>query len=784
MNLLQEKVNVAIPYSLLRVELNPLTLAFTGNQAALEQPFLKVYFTNSLDHLRRCKLYAIIFFSIFGALDPIVFPEQLYSLWFIRYAIVCPVFLVGLFFSYTTVYRRFWQSANALYILVTGFAYVAMVVITPAPESYFYGVGTIFCVFFGYTFIRARFITASIAGLCVVGGYQLAMMGLMQTTGVIQLIFGAHFMGINLLGMLICYSIETHQRKSFYLNYLLEEEKRKTENSNRNLEKRVRERTVALQSTNRDLHEQVLERKQAERQVRASHQQLASVLDSIDTDIHVADMDTRVILLANSHMKQTYGDDIIGKTCHKAIFDQDEICRACRCHLLLDENGHPGKGLSWEENNPTSERWYINYARAIVWDDDRIVQLRVATDITTMKEMEARLQRAQKMEAIGTLAGGVAHDLNNILSGLVGYPELLLLDLPEGSEMRVIVETIKKSGEKAAAIVQDLLTLARRGVAVSQVIELNRIVHEYLEGPEMAALQSAHPRVTIQSNLSPVVLNIVGSPVHLEKSIMNLINNSAEAMPDGGDIMIRTRNCYVDREIHGFETIPEGEYVLLRVRDAGIGISPQDLERIFEPFYTSKKMGRSGTGLGMAVVWGTVKDHNGFIDARSVQGQGTQFDLYFPITRQETDTEREALPLDRYRGAGESVLVVDDIKEQRDLAVLMLERLEYRVDTVSSGQEAVEFIRNAPVDVLVLDMILEPEMDGLETYQHILKLNPEQKAVIASGFSESERVFEAQRLGAGRYIKKPYRLEEIGMALREQLAAGTTDNPPEAPAEN
>ena len=777
MSLTPNQMDDKIQYSRLRVRLNPLTLAFTGSNQFLEAPFRSDYFINSLDHVRRCKLYAIIFFGIFGILDAYVFPEQKFQLWFIRYVLVCPVFLVGLIFSYTDAYRRVWQLINAVYILVTGYAYVAMVVITPAPECYFYGVGTIFCVFFGYTFVHARFLTASIAGILVIGGYQAAMMWLMEASGVIQLIFGAHFLGINLLGMLICYSIETQRRRSFLLNYLLEMEKEKTDDINRNLEKRVEARTAALQRTNRDLNKEVLERKQAEGRVRASHEQLATILDSIDADIHVSDMETRIILLANRHMKKTYGDDIVGKRCHQVVSGLDMPCPRCEEHSLLDENGRPGESCSWEEKSPVNGRWYIVYARAIVWEDGRIVQLQVATDVTAMKEMEARLQRAQKMEAIGTLAGGVAHDLNNILSGLVGYPELLLMDIPEGSETRTIVETIKKSGEHAAAIVQDMLALARRGVAVTGVIGLNRIIEDYLASPELARLKSIHPQVTIRSDLAPSVFNVVGSQAHLGKTIMNLITNAAEAMPDGGEIALSTRNCYMDNPMHGFETVPEGEYVRLRVADTGIGIPSQDLEKIFEPFYTKKQMGRSGTGLGMAVVWGTVKDHSGFIDARSIEGQGTVFDLYFPITRADEDRSAEELPIDRYRGNGESILVVDDIKEQRDLAAFMLKRLNYSVETVSNGEEAVAYIRQTPVDIVVLDMIMTPGMDGLETFRQILADSPGQKAIITSGFSESDRVLETQALGAGRYIKKPYRMEEIGMALREQLEGSSGDDP-------
>lgn len=759
--------------SILPVHLHPVTLAFTGSHRALEEPFRRAYFANSLQHVRRCIIYAILFFSVFGILDAHVFPDHKYQLWFIRFVLVCPVFLAGLIFSYTDAYRRLWQPINAFYVLITGFAYVAMVVITPAPESYFYGVGTIFCIFFGYTFIHARFITASIGGILVFGGYQAAMIWLVEATGVIQLIFGSYFLGINLLGMLICYSIETQQRKNFFLIHLLEAEKRKTEAVNRTLEKRVKERTLALQHINRDLNKEILERKQAERRVRAGHEQLSSILDSIDADIHVSDLESGVVLLANRHMQQSYGAEIVGQPLNPAILGGGDVRRHERQPRLANETGLSGQSWSWEERDPRSGRWTIVYARTITWEDGRIARLQVATDITAMKEMEARLQRAHKMEAIGALAGGVAHDLNNILSGLVGYPELLLMDLPAGSEMRAIVETIKKSGEKAAAIVQDMLTLARRGVAVTDVVNLNRVVQDYLESPELAKLSALHCQVTIHSDLAPDLFNIVGSPLHLGKTVMNLVTNAVEAIPGSGTIHLSTRNCYVDRPIQAFETVPEGEYVQLQVADTGIGIAEPDLERIFEPFYTKKQMGRSGTGLGMAVVWGTVKDHGAFIDARSAEGEGTVFDIYFPVTREDLALETEALPIDRYRGAGETVLVVDDIQEQRDLAQRMLQRLGYQVDTVSNGPEAVAYIRRKPVDLLVLDMIIEPEMDGLDTYRQILTIAPGQKAVIASGFSESERVLEAQRLGAGAYIRKPYRLEEIGMALRAEL--GGTD---------
>jgi CheY-like chemotaxis protein len=373
------------------------------------------------------------------------------------------------------------------------------------------------------------------------------------------------------------------------------------------------------------------------------------------------------------------------------------------------------------------------------------------------------------MEAIGTLAGGVAHDLNNILSGIVSYPELLLMDLQNDSPLRKPILTIQKSGEKAAAIVQDLLTLARRGVEATEVVNLNSIVSEYLLSPEHAKLVLNHPKVKIEKHLDPNLLNILGSPVHLSKTVMNLVSNAAEAMLDGGTIVLSSENRHIDKIICGFDDIDKGDYATLSVEDTGIGISSEDIERIFEPFYTKKTMGRSGTGLGMAVVWGTVKDHCGYIDITSSEGHGTQIILYFPVTQKLFYPETEIATIQDLMGNGESILVVDDIESQRQIAAEMLGKLGYRVTTVSSGEEAVEYIRDHSMDLLILDMIMEPGIDGLETYRQILKIRPDQKSIIASGYSESIRVKEALQLGAGTYVKKPYLIEKIGRAIRAEL---------------
>lgn len=385
-------------------------------------------------------------------------------------------------------------------------------------------------------------------------------------------------------------------------------------------------------------------------------------------------------------------------------------------------------------------------------------------------ELHEQLNRLKKMEALGLLAGGVAHDLNNVLSGIVSYPDLLLETLPAESSLRKPLATIRDSGTKAAAIVQDLLTLARRGMVTFEVVNMNRIITQYLASPEHKQLLARYPLTRVETRLDPDLLNIKGSISHLCKSLTNLVTNAFEAQPDGGPIVIVTANRYLDGTVRGYESISPGEYVLVRVEDCGMGIAAEDIKRIFEPFYTKKIMGRrSGTGLGMAIVWGTIQDHNGYIDVQSTLDKGTVFELYFPVTREEPVTETAAIATVNLTGTGERIMVIDDIAEQRQIAEKILIGLGYTVTTAASGEAAITLLRDRPVDVVILDMIMDPGMDGLDTYRRIIEMYPGQKAVITSGYTETDRVKETQRLGAGQYLRKPYTFKGLGLAVHLEL---------------
>ncbi len=385
------------------------------------------------------------------------------------------------------------------------------------------------------------------------------------------------------------------------------------------------------------------------------------------------------------------------------------------------------------------------------------------------KELEERLNRSQKMETVGLLAGGVAHDLNNILSGIVTYPELLAMNLDKDDPLKKSLGIIQSSGYRAAEIVQDLLTLSRRGVIIREVLNLNDLISNFLLTPEYKKILSFHPNIIVEKQIDAAAPFLKGSSIHLQKTLMNLISNAAEAQPDGGIIHIKTQNRLLNNPIKGYDHVEAGNYVVLSVRDNGMGIDPEDLKRIFEPFFTKKVMGRSGTGLGMSVVWGTVQDHEGYIDIISNADKGTTFDLYFPITLDETSTREEPFSLDACKGNGEKILIIDDVAAQRQIAGVTMEKLGYKTICVSSGEEAVKYLKENDADLLLLDMIMEPGIDGLETYKQILDLNPDQKAIIVSGYSQTRQVKETLRLGAGCYIKKPYTIEKIGIAVKTEL---------------
>jgi two-component system, cell cycle sensor histidine kinase and response regulator CckA len=541
-----------------------------------------------------------------------------------------------------------------------------------------------------------------------------------------------------------------------------------------------------LRLSNEKLLKENDERKQAEVAVRENAQKYRLLADNVNDLIWMLDIHEQRLTYVSPSVKKMRGyspEEVMQQSLEEmmTLESYQRTISVLTEELSGDDEKDPDRSVTIELEQYRKDKTTVwtEVIASFVRDNKKqpIAVLGVTRDITERKEAEAalrdkeeKLARSKKMESLGLMAGGIAHDLNNILSGIVSYPDLLLMDLSVDSPMREPIETIKESGQRAAAIVADLLTVAR-GVATSkEILNLNTVIEKYLGSAEQRKMETINPSIAFKTELDVELLNLKCSESHISKSLMNLVFNASEAIEGRGTVTISTKNRYLDEPLKGYENVRAGEYVLLTVSDNGIGISAKHLDRIFEPFYTKKILGHTGTGLGLAVVWNMAQDNDGYINVLSGQS-GTEFELYLPATREEMDGKKGLVQPEDHFGQGQKILVVDDEESQRIIASRLLARMGYSAEAVSSGEEAVEYLKKHPVDLLLLDMIMPKGINGRETYEQILKIYPKQKAIIASGYAETADVKATQELGAGSYIKKPYTFERLGIVVKKELEA-------------
>ena len=532
-----------------------------------------------------------------------------------------------------------------------------------------------------------------------------------------------------------------------------------------NLEKKVAERTG-------ELLQEVQNRKVKENELRVSEARYRTLYDNsidgisiISLDMHFSSANKQLCArlgYTEKELKTKRPEDIYPKV------TGDEIT------ALLKKVFNTGTA-NWETEQITKSGKHIPVeirAQRIVVDNEDAI-LCTCRDITERKKQEEeyknlqeQLHRASKMEAIGLMAGGIAHDLNNILAGVTGYPELMLLSLPPDSPLRKPLNAVLQSGRRAAAVVTELLTMARGVASVKQPHNCNSLIEGFLATPEAIKITEYSPNIAIITRFGKTTGSIRCSPIHIQKCIMNLMINAVEAVgdkPEGYVEIVTDRPTLSEQELDNLNLSP-GDYVRILIKDNGSGISNHDVKKIFEPFYSKKILGRSGTGLGLTVVWSVANEHHGAVDVASNE-QGTTFALYLPATNSaeiknaHNSTQNEIQPTGH-------ILVVDDEPQLRDIAGSMLESFGYTAKTVSSGEEAIAIMQEETFDLVVIDMMMEPGMNGRQTYEKIIKIKPGQKALIASGYSENHEVKRAIALGAGGFIKKPYSMRELFLAIQ------------------
>ncbi len=518
---------------------------------------------------------------------------------------------------------------------------------------------------------------------------------------------------------------------------------------------------------NRDITDQ----KVAEQELKSAYERFTTVLDSISAHIYVADMQTHEILFMNRAMRDDFGDGHIGERCYRIFRGADDACPHCSNAKLVNPDGQSTGVHTWEGLNPVLNRWFLNHDQAIRWVDGRLVRLQIATDISKIKALESerqavaeRLQQSRKLEAISTLAGGVAHNFNNLLMVVLGNLELMRLDAQAGDSLSRKIDAAEKSAQRAADMSTLMLTYVGQTRIAPQQVNLNTTVSEMVDVLATTVAESA----TLQFTPADSTALIYADASKVCQVITNLITNAVEASGDDPlDIRLSVGHQHCDTtqlfRLAPGEGLPEGTYVWCRVADNGRGMDQETLEKVFDPFFTTKFTGR---GLGMAAVMGIMRAHRGGVRIDSRPDAGTTVTIYFPEYK---PAAAETLPSfaqsngSRPRG---TALLVDDEPLVLELGKQMLALLGFDVLSANDGVEAMNVFEanRHRIRLAVLDINM-PRMGGRETVERLRDMVPDLPVLVASGFTESqarERLGDAPVAG---FIKKPFRLEQLRQTI-------------------
>ncbi len=542
----------------------------------------------------------------------------------------------------------------------------------------------------------------------------------------------------------------------------------------RELESRVSQRTSELERANQELQEEIAERQRAERALRISEERYRDLFHSITDFIYAHDLEGRLLTI-NPAAAASLGytpQEMVGRKIsrfmiekYRRAFETDYLSR------IKEEGRFDGVSVYLAKDG---SKHYIEYRNTLVVQEGREPYVTGSgRDVTErvraekeLRRLEEELAQAHKMEAIGALAGGVAHDFNNLLQAMSGYVQMMMLDDELGERHKQRLTQIEKAIDRATALVRQLLTFSRKMEPRLKPMDLNYEV-------EQAAniLERTIPKmIRIETRLADDLKTIHGDPNQLAQVLMNLATNARDAMPDGGSLIFETRNVTLT-EGH-FEAQPNfkpGEYVLLQVTDTGLGMDKETASRIFEPFYTTKEVGQ-GTGLGLAIVYGIVKGHNGHIVCQTKPGRGTSFLIYLPAAAEDG----AGVAIDEVEveltGGRETILLVDDEPAILETGVSILGHYGYTTITAASGEEACRIYEQdgERIDLVLLDLGM-PGMGGYKCLEELLKLDPEVKVIIASGYAAEGRAAECLAAGAADFVGKPYRLVDLLSKVRAIL---------------
>ncbi|MEW6533212.1 MAG: ATP-binding protein [Thermodesulfobacteriota bacterium] len=540
------------------------------------------------------------------------------------------------------------------------------------------------------------------------------------------------------------------------------------QHAHNSLESRVQERTAQLVRTNANLRKEMMERAKAEKDCMESEARFKELAELLPQIIFETDATGKFTFLNRFGLAVgcvSEEDLAKGFVVSEAVSAEDRSRVLANFRRIL--RGETVSGEQYEALRKNGDQFpIVTYAAPII-KDNRIVGMRgVAVDITELKRVQQELYQAQKMEAIGTLAGGVAHDFNNILTVIQGFTELLLMRKSKDDIDYGDLDTVLQAARRGADLVKQLTAFSRKAEPDLRPVDLNLEA----QGTVKMLLRTFPKSINIHTFLDGDVDKVNADPGQIQQVLLNLAINAKDAMPDGGTVVISTESVQLDDQRCETQVGCKAKtYALLRVSDTGHGMEKAVRDRIFEPFYTTKVRGR-GTGLGLAVVLGIVQSHGGFITCQSKVGEGTIFEVYFPAMNGDEISNTKPAETMAVLGT-ETVLLVDDEEYVRDVGERILKESGYRVLTAENGRRALTLYREQQQDIglVILDFIM-PEMDGGECLEQILKLDPQAKVIISSGYSIDTNGQQFQMAAKG-FVDKPYDCTKLLQTVRDVLDA-------------
>jgi len=523
---------------------------------------------------------------------------------------------------------------------------------------------------------------------------------------------------------------------------------------NETLEAKVKERTAALEA-------EIAERKQAEEKIREQ----AALLDKAQDAIMVRDLKAQVVYW-NKSAERLYGwtaAEALGQNADKLLLKEESPQLLHARQQVLERGEWMGElPQVTKAGKPiiVESRWTLVRDTA----GQPKSKLVINTDITEKKKLEAQFLRAQRLETLGALAGGIAHDLNNALVPIVMGVQLLQEDMPD-ADRRNILDTMKGSAQRGAEMVKQIVAFARGVSGEPTVLNVKHVVTEI----DKLAKQTFSRSIRIQVKVAKQLYPVIGNATQLHQVLLNLCVNARDAMPEGGTLGIEADNVVLDKKISAWKPEPvSGPHVLLTVSDTGSGMTPEVLNRVFEPFFTTKELGK-GTGLGLSTVQGIVKGHGGFAEVTTETGKGTTFKIYLPSTAatepQSAETKSNAMPF----GHGEQILVVEDEVAILTMVRETLETYNYKVLTAKHGAEALDlYQRKGKIHLVISDMMM-PVMDGPATVQALRKIDPSVKVIAVSGLGSESALEKVGELNVQEFLRKPFTPQDLLTTLRDAL---------------